>query len=219
NPDVVGISIAGESQLAPALTLTRLIKTVYPKLHISIGGYVSSMLADTLQKDEELYRLFFDSAILHEGERPFLELVNAIAEGKPLEKVPNLVYFDGCQVRTGDTLPPEDIDSLPAPDFDGLPLNKYLSPEPILPLLSSRGCYWSRCGFCTHSLAYGQTYRLRSPQKVVDDIEYLAKKYNTPHFALSDEGTSPSSMKKIAEEIMVRGLDVRLSTSIRPEKQ
>jgi anaerobic magnesium-protoporphyrin IX monomethyl ester cyclase len=80
-------------------------------------------------------------------------------------------------------LPPEDINSLPTPDFDGLPLDKYLSPVRVLPLQSSRGCYWGRCAFCTHSLGYGKRYQPRQPAKVAADIRQLKERYGVRYFA------------------------------------
>jgi radical SAM superfamily enzyme YgiQ (UPF0313 family) len=218
-PNVIGITISGESQLIPALTLSRLLKSPGIRAHITVGGYVVSMLADVLVKYPELYELFFDSAIINDGEKPMLELVRHLEHGDSLCGVPNLIFRDGNEIRINTKEPPENINSLPAPNFEGLPLDKYFSPEPVLPLLSSRGCYWSKCTFCTHSLAYGLTCQVREPVKVVDDIELLSSKYGATHIAFSDEGTSPASISKISDEIQKRGLKVRLSTSIRPEKQ
>jgi anaerobic magnesium-protoporphyrin IX monomethyl ester cyclase len=218
-PGVIGITISGESQLIPALTMARLLKAGNQKAYIVIGGYVVTMLADVIVKYPELFDLFFDSAIINDGEQPLLELIRCVEEGGSLFNVPNLIFRDAAGIHVNDKKPPEDINALPPPNFDGLALEKYLSPEPVLPVLSSRGCYWSRCAFCTHSLAYGMTYQVRDPVKFVDDIEFLVKKHGVKHIALSDEGTSPNSINRIADEILRRGLDVRCSTSIRPERQ
>lgn len=217
--DVIGITVSGESQLIPALTLSRMIKASGTKAHLVVGGYVISMLADILIKYPELYDLFFDSAILNDGEKPLADLVEHLAQGKSLGSVPNLIYRDGNQIRVSKKEPPENINFLPTPTFDGLPLNQYFSPEPVLPLLASRGCYWSKCSFCTHSLAYGLTYQVRDTQKIIDDVTELSQKYGTTHIAFSDEGTSPSLINKLSDEIGKRGQKIRFSTSIRPEKQ
>jgi len=34
------------------------------------------------------------------------------------------------------------------PDFGFAPIGEYLSPEPVLPVAATRGCYWRRCRFC-----------------------------------------------------------------------
>jgi anaerobic magnesium-protoporphyrin IX monomethyl ester cyclase len=219
NPDLIGITISGESQLIPGLTLSRLLKSQGIKAHIAVGGYVVSMLDEILIKYPELFDEFFDSAIINDGEKPLLELARCLEQGKNLDGVPNLIFRDITGIRMNPKETPENINALPTPTFEGLPLHNYFSPDPVLPVLSSRGCYWAKCAFCTHSLAYGLTYQVKDASKFVDDIEELSKRYGVTHIALSDEGTSPSSISKISDEILRRGLKVRLSTSIRPEKQ
>jgi len=219
NPDIVGISISGERQLVPGLTLSRLIKLKNPGTHVTIGGYTITQLSQVMASHKELFTGFFDSAILFQGERPLLELVECIAGGRALETVPNLVYQDQGEIRSNAVLAAEDINTLPTPCFDGLPLDLYLSPEPVLPILSSRGCYWGKCAFCSHNESYRWNYQKRDAGKVVDDMQKLSEKHGVRHFAFSDEAISPSGMKKITDEIITRKLEVRCSTNIRLERQ
>jgi radical SAM superfamily enzyme YgiQ (UPF0313 family) len=218
DPDVIGISITGERQLIPALTLSRMIKQHHSKIHVVVGGYVISALADTLPRHEEFFTSFFDSAVLYEGERPLLKLVQCISGGQSLNSVPNLIYRNEGKICANEVLEPEDIDLLPTPCFDGLPLNSYLSPEPVLPILSSRGCYWGKCAFCSHNESYQLKYRQRDAGLVVDDMQELSGKYGVAHFAFSDEAISPGSMSKLADEIIRRHMQVRCSTNVRLER-
>jgi anaerobic magnesium-protoporphyrin IX monomethyl ester cyclase len=219
DPDVVGISMTVDGQLIPALTLSRLVKSSLKKAHVVIGGHVIAVLADALMKYEELFSLFLDSAVLNEGEGPLLKLVEHISHGQTLEDVPNLIYFDHGKIRANPVLPAEDINSLPTPCFDGLPLDLYLSPEPVLPILSSRGCYWGKCAFCSDNICSRWHYQARDAGKVVDDMQELIQKHGVRHFGFSDEAISPASMSKISDEIIKRGLNVRCSTYIRLERQ
>jgi anaerobic magnesium-protoporphyrin IX monomethyl ester cyclase len=219
DPDVVGISITVDGQLIPALTLSRLVKSSLKKAHVVVGGYIITMLSEILMKYEELFSLFLDSAVLNEGEGPLLKLVEHISHGQTLEDVPNLIYFDHGKICANPVLPAEDINSLPTPCFDGLPLGLYLSPEPVLPILSSRGCYWGKCAFCSHIESYRGHYQTRDAGKVVDDMQELIQKHGVRHFGFSDEGISPASMSKISDEIIKRGLNVRCSTNVRLERQ
>ena len=219
DPDIVGISIAGSTQIIPGLTLSRLLKSSACKAHVVVGGSIFTQLADVLPKTEELFQRFFDSVILYEGERPLLELVERLATGKSMRDVPNLIYHDGLTVHANEIHPPEEIDSLPTPCFDGLPLQSYFTPEPVLPVLSSRGCYWGRCAFCFHGLVYGGHYRCRSSKKVVDEIQELSKKHKTTHFAFSDECISPNAINALSEEILKRRLKISCLASVRFEPQ
>ncbi|MEL7563230.1 radical SAM protein [Dehalogenimonas sp. 4OHTPN] len=218
-PDVIGITIAAESQLIPALTLSRMLKSNDDKAHVCIGGHVVTVLSEAIANHNEFFNEFFDSAILHEGELPLLKLVEAIEQNTTLENVPNLMFRNSDGIHTTNAAPPLDINLLPTPCFDGLNLNAYFGPEPVLPLLSSRGCYWNNCAFCGHTLGWGGPYQPRDEEKVVDDIELLALKYGARHFAFCDEGISPEAISKLSDEIMKRGLLINCSTNIRLEKQ
>jgi radical SAM superfamily enzyme YgiQ (UPF0313 family) len=219
DPDVIGISITVDGQFIPSLTMGRLIKSAYKKAHVVVGGNVITLMSDALVKNPEMFSLFFDSAIVHEGERPLLKLVENIANNIPLHDVPNLIYMENEKVYVNEVLPSENINSLPTPCFDGLPLDLYLNPEPVLPLLSSRGCYWGKCAFCSDNFCYGGPYQNRDASKVADDIQELSCKYGAMHFAFSDEAISPSSLNKLSDEIINRGLNVRCSADVRLEQQ
>jgi hypothetical protein len=217
-PDIIGISIAGDSQLIPALSLSRLIKQQFDNVHVVVGGYVVTLLADTIMKYEELFTTFFDSAILYEGELPLLKLTEAIAEGDILDGVPNLIHYCKCRILTNDILPPDSINSLPTPCFDDFKLESYLSPDPVLPILSSKGCYWGKCAFCSHNESYRWRYRNRDASKIADDLQHLSNRYGVHHFVFTDEAISPASISRLSDELINRDEDYRLSTNIRFER-
>ncbi len=217
--DLIGISITGYSQLVAALTLSRLIKAASPKTHVAIGGNIVSLLADSIKKYPELFGQFFDSAIVYEGENPMAALAEHLREGLPLETVPNLIWYDGKTIRANEVAPAEAINSLPTPDFDGLPFDLYLSPEPVLPLLASRGCYWTKCAFCAQNFGFGERYHSRDPHKVLEDMQKLSLKHRTKYFAFSDEAISPNMIGKLSEGIINSRLEVCCSTNVRLETQ
>ncbi|MDD4924099.1 MAG: PqqD family peptide modification chaperone [Dehalococcoidales bacterium] len=218
-PDLIGISVAGDSQFIPALTLSRLIKKSGNKAHITVGGYMITILSDVIGKYPQLFSDFIDSAVLNEGEYPLLKLAQHLSEGKGLQDVPNLVYYYKNEVRFNDVAPAADVNTLPTPDFDGLPLDLYLSPKTVLPILSSRGCYWGKCAFCSHNESYRWNYKVRDAGKVVDDMKQLSQKHGVTHFAFSDEAISPTSMNKLCDELINRETDFRCSTNVRLERQ
>jgi len=100
-------------------------------------------------------------------------------------------------------------DQLHRPDFDGLPLHKYLMPYPVLPYMASRGCYWGKCTFCTHSFIYDSYYRKENESRVADDLDYLGKRYNTRYFTFSDEAISPNAFRRMSRAILSKKVDMR----------
>ena len=216
-PDVVGISIIDVPQIIPGLTLARLIKERSPAAHIVIGGNIFTRWKDTLLKNIKLFE-FFDSVIVNEGEQALLELVNQLKGKKEFNKVPNLIYKKNNQVILNEKTAVENLDELPAPDFDGLPVELYFAPGLILPVYTSRGCYWQRCAFCDHGYGYSKGYRRRDPKLVVEDLKFLQSKYKTDIFFFIDELLSPRASRVLSENIIKAGLKINWMADARFEK-
>jgi len=206
---IVGLSIIHIGQVIPGLTLARQLRTLYPHLHIVVGGSVFNRHADLLDDKQELFKEFFHSLIVSEGELPLDQLVCHLKENKPLHTVPNLIHLEGDTVirnPKSEALPYED---LVCPTFDQLPLEKYLMPYPVLPYMSSRGCYWGKCTFCTHSFIYDSHYRKENEVRVAEELDHLSKKYKTKYFTFSDEAISPNAFNRISKEILRRKVEMR----------
>jgi anaerobic magnesium-protoporphyrin IX monomethyl ester cyclase len=216
--DVVGISIIGISQIIPGLTLARLLKEKYPRLHITLGGPIFSVNAEQLIGHPEFFDDFCHSVVTFEGEEPLHRLLTSLKAGDALATVPNLIYLDGRQVVHNKERVELRFEELPGPTFDGLPMNSYLSPYPIIPVLQSRGCYWGKCTFCTHSFVYGHRYGKQKTEGMVDELEALMKKYNTKYFTFSDEAMSPHSLNDVSELMIERGVEISSLALLKFEK-
>ena len=206
---IVGLSIIHIGQVIPGLTLARQLRKLYPDLHIVVGGSVFNRHADLLDDKQELFKKFFHSLIVSEGELPLDQLVQHIKENKSLHTVPNLIHLEGdtvIQNPKSEALPYEE---LVCPTFDQLPLEKYLMPYPVLPYMSSRGCYWGKCTFCTHSFIYDSHYRKENEVRVAEELDHLSKKYKTKYFTFSDEAISPNAFNRMSKEILKRGVEMR----------
>lgn len=207
-PGLVGISIINTSQLIPGLTLANLIKKADEKIHINIGGSVFTRLINEICHIDGLFSIV-DSIIVHEGESALLCLIKHLENGLDIENVPNLIYKNGDSIRMNKLSPAgEDINLLPTPDFDGFPLELYLSPHLVLPLLSSRGCYWGRCTFCDHSFGYSGKYRPRDVNLLYGDLDTLKNKYGTGFFTFQDEGVSPKLISALSDKIIEKDLNI-----------
>ena len=206
---LVGISIIHIGQVIPGLTLARLLRKKFEHLHIVIGGSVFNRHADLLDNKQALFEEFFHSAIVSEGEKPLEELVSHLKEGKPLITVPNLIYMEEQKVIHNPKAEALPYEHLVCPTFDQLPLEKYLMPYPVLPYMSSRGCYWGKCTFCTHSFIYDSYYRKENETRVAEELGQLGKKYNTKYFTFSDEAISPNAFNRMSKAILKQGVEMR----------
>ena len=216
-PDVIGISIVLRQQLFSSMTFCAMIKEQFPDIHVTIGGNTVTRFRDVLPDTPKLFALF-DSAIVYEGETALLRLVEGIANGTELSHVPNLLFRDESGIHVNSETFAENMGALPPPDFDGLPIEKYFVPEPILPYLATRGCYWGRCEFCDHGEGYTSGYRTKKDWQIIDELTFLKQKYQTRHFHFTDESYPPALFRKLTKKLVESKLDIAWTTHIRFEK-
>jgi hypothetical protein len=195
--DVVGIGMAFDEQLVPGLTLARVLKDAAPGIHIVGGGTLLTKLSTPLRRKGVLFSAL-DTAILYEGETPLTRLIDALDGRGALEDVPNLLRRTPDGLVCGEPMS-ENQDELPPPDFEGFPIGDYLLPDTIFPMLTTRGCYWKRCAFCTHHHSYGWQYRVRGKEKIVEDVDVVRRKFGANHFYFVDEAVPPSNLRVLAE--------------------
>jgi len=208
DPDLVGLSLTFPSQAIPALTLAKQIKAWKPDVHVTAGGGLLAYTAEKLARRPEVWSLL-DSMVLLEGERPLGELCEVVAGERELGSVTNLIYRDATgEVRKTPQREPLDIKRLPTPEFDGLPLDRYLSPDLVLPLAITRGCYWGKCVFCTLYTVIGPGYRGRTIEQAVEDMRVLGERHGTRSFYLAIEDLPPNMAKALPRAILDAGLDV-----------
>ena len=199
-PRVIGLSIVDESQLIPSMILARLIKEVDKSIYIVTGGPIVTSLRERLPHEKELFTLF-DAAIIFEGERPLYELVRSLQENQEMSEVPNLIYATKNTIKVTPTKAPENIDALPTPDFDDIQLHRYFLPKPVLPIYSTRGCYWRKCAFCGWRRNGRPHYHQRPVETVVRDMIALSAKYSVNHFTFTDATIPLARMRDISNAL------------------
>jgi radical SAM superfamily enzyme YgiQ (UPF0313 family) len=201
-PDVVGFSIMFPEQFYFSALAARMLKAANAKIRIVFGGHSISGLYE-----ETLKHTFADFVVMNEGEKAFLELLDALDGKMRFEDVPNLVFRKNDEVRVNKSSLISKLDKLPFADFSDLDLGSYFMPSPVVPVLTSRGCYWRRCAFCVHHKSYLNTYRQRTVAHVVDELQYHVN-HGVTHFVFVDEMISAARFKQISEEIIRRKLPV-----------
>jgi hypothetical protein len=215
-PDLIGVSITATSQIIPGLTLCRLIKESAPDVHVTVGGSIFTRLVDNLRRCPSLFEIM-DDIVVFEGETALLELVNQMAGKKDFSKVPNLIYRQNGKIIVNQPFYSENVNQLPAPNYDGFPLGRYLSPEPVLPVQFSRGCYYKDCAFCALTLDH-QNFRQKDPARTIDELEWLKQRYGARNFFFTDECFALSPTKRLCQQMIDRRLDINWTCEMRFEK-
>ena len=204
-PDVVGVTCMS-STIKGALEAAQLAKKV--GAIVVIGG--SHMAA---YPKEILSHAFVDYGLIGEGEHTLPLLLKAIENKTSLKNIPGLVYKKDNEIIINPGFGfVEDLDSLPIPAYHLLPIEKYnlvIALHPMITMVSSRGCP-GQCGFCFKKPG-DKKLRFRSPEKIVDEMEFLVKKYKIKEIVIADDNltTSKPNIKKICNEIIKRKLNVR----------
>lgn len=138
-----------------------------------------------------------DFAIIGEGEKVIIKLLECIEKNKDFSKIKGLMYKDSNnEIRfLGKSDDIQDLDSLPYPDFEGFEFEKKLDNTTldgdrfslydyprVYPILGSRGCPF-HCTFCYH---YSK-YRKRSLDKIIEELRFAIKKYQINTIMFYDE--------------------------------
>ncbi len=93
-----------------------------------------------------------------------------------MQRIKGLVWRNGAEIVVNLTRPfIRSLDDLPHPQHDLLPLPRYRMPlikGPFTFIVTSRGCT-AGCTYCIKHVSYQYTVRLRSPEKIVEEMGIL----------------------------------------------
>lgn len=183
-PDYVGTGTYTAS-LPDALTVLKAVKATQPHITTIIGGIHANFQYEEVLGDESV-----DFVVRGEGEITTAELIDALESGDDINQVRGIAYRDVDRVIATPERPfIEDLDSLkPAWDLlDWRDYTIYVIPGSTVGLVgSSRGCLFG-CSFCSQQKFWKQTYRQRSAEAFVAEIETLAREHGVDVVLLSDE--------------------------------
>lgn len=216
NPALIGITIFSYCYGRAFDTINKVKR--YCRIPIVAGGpHISATKSEILEETKA------DFAIKGEGELSLLELATELGSGShSYDKICGLIWRDGKTIIENPDRPfIEDLDKLPLPDYYAFKIERYSCFESkALPIITSRGCPFG-CNFCSVRLSMGRRFRARSPENVVDELEYWNRDgwrifdINDDCFTLDMERAA-----KICNLIEERNLKIRyqLYNGIRPDR-
>lgn len=185
-PDIVGISaLTVEAQ--NLYSLAKKIKMWNKNTFVITGGPHA-----THYPHEVLEQEYIDYVVLGEGEASFPELVKKIETNKQTD-IPGTAYKKmGEVVVSPISSYVSNLDDLPFPAWDLIEFENYskykgagcLPPRRYASIFTSRGCPY-KCIYC-HQV-FGKKFRVRSPEKIIEEIELLIKTYNVYEFDIVDD--------------------------------
>ncbi len=187
NPTIVGFSLYTFG-LPNTLQYIKDLKKAFPALCIVLGGHHSTALPERTMLDCPEA----DYLVYGEGLITIVELLKAIEDGTELSAVQGIYYRDIN--RNILSTPPrtyvKTLDEIPFPANELIQAYTYPSEhiskgKKILNMIASLGCPF-HCAYCNKAV-YGASYRRRSPQSVVNEIEYMFQRFNYDEVMFHDE--------------------------------
>jgi len=204
--DVVGIH-SNTIQANIAMNLARQASALGAK--VVMGGPHPCFVAE-----EILATGVVDAIVDGEGERSFPDLLDAWRDGTDPAATPGLILSTAQgMVNTGPSERIHDLDNLPLPARDLLDSSRYaqtrLGDRRMTSMHTSRGCP-HRCRFCSSSQFDGLSWRPRSAEGVLAELEHVVNELGYGAVAFMDDNFTHNieRVEKICAGIMERGLDV-----------
>ncbi|CAD7773333.1 Ribosomal protein S12 methylthiotransferase RimO [Candidatus Methanoperedenaceae archaeon GB50] len=221
SPDIAAISCLFSSQAKNAHKVAEIIRRVDKDIVTIMGGAHPSALPELVLADPNV-----DVVVIGEGEATVLELTKKLeSKNVQLNEIEGIAYRDKTnRVRINPYRPLiSNLDELPFPARHLLPMEEYFSAPAwhcrvvkhrrFTSMITSRGCP-GKCTFCSIRTVWGRIWRSRSPESVVDEIEFLVEKYRIKEIHFEDDSITlnPKRMEKICNEIITRRLDIYWTT-------
>lgn len=189
--------------------LARLLKS--QNKTVIIGG-----VHPTFLPKETLEETRCDYVVLGEGERPLLQLAQNGFRNQNFRGVYSRQDLAGVEQFTK-AKPVADLDDLPFPDWEQLDPRKYppaphgaiVKRFPIGVVMTSRGCPFG-CTFCASPRFYDRKVRFRSPENVVEEIEYLVSRFGVREIHFEDDNLTLNHayVEKLCHLILERAIKV-----------
>jgi len=211
NPDIVVLgdmlhSYGGYAIVHYFLQTAKLIKKELKNTKIIVGGlWFSATPIETLKKNPAI-----DFVVMAE-EESFYDLLEAIDRKKNLKDIAGVASRINGDIVLGPHKPlMQDLDKLPLPAYDLFPMDRYVGHtywKPFVEVVSSRGCP-SACTFCYEWDQYDPrspndflTWRAKSPERVIEELELLHKKFGVKVVVLQEDNfnVDPKRVEKFCK--------------------
>jgi anaerobic magnesium-protoporphyrin IX monomethyl ester cyclase len=231
SPVLTDIVVAGSNPSASSTPLMAItgeilgaLKEKAPALKTVLTGIHPSSLPEQTLREEKT-----DFVAQGEGFYTILELLAALKSGSPEDgdglKIPGLCYLKkGKFISNGWCKIVENLDELPLPAWDLLDMGKYRAHNwhcfghlkartPYAMIYTSFGCPYN-CSYCNiHAFYDGRPgIRFRSPEKIVEEIDLLVKKYKVKNIKFLDElfAVNEERVDRVCDLLIERGYDLNI---------
>jgi anaerobic magnesium-protoporphyrin IX monomethyl ester cyclase len=206
NAKYLAVSVMPGPQLLQAIPVTQNLKKRFPKLIVVWGGYFPSLHTRAVLESG-----FVDFVIRGQGELSFVELIDAVEHGKPVDAIPGLAFLRDGELIRNPKRPDTDLDSLAAIPYRRLDMKRYIGKTCLgtrtMSYHSSFGCPFL-CGFCAVAAIYQGRWAGKNPAAVAADIVGFKNEYgiNAVEFIDNNFFVAEKRTLEIAEALRGQGI-------------
>ena len=202
-PTVVGFSVTAVST-AVTLMVAKAVKRLAPAVKTVFGGPECIVSWPYF-----IAKKAVDFVVVGEGEQPFVELLQALDQGRERIDIPAVVTKQSNGAAPQNAVN-RDLDALPYPAFSKMALARYARNGRLeLPILGSVGCV-QNCTFCSRHYLHGG-FRCKSPQRIIDELQHNIATYGARDFLFVDSLIN-GKIKQLTgwtTAVIEQGLDIR----------
>jgi len=179
--EAVGITCLTGYSVRDGLAAASLIKGVAPDMPVIWGGWHPTFAAGQAAHDVNV-----DIVIRGQGERTFVEVLDALGSGSDLRRIPGITFRQGTEIVETPDRPPEDINHFPPPAYELVDAQRYVRKGPgtvrHANTIVSRGCPYM-CDFCLDSRT--KWFGL-SIDRVRAELEFWVRGFGVNHIRFYD---------------------------------
>lgn len=218
-PDMVVVNTSTPSIESDKAFAARLKEAAGWPFTVLVGTHVTARPGDGVAEPA------VDAVCVGEYDRTLVELAAALSAGDDWKAAKGLAYRRRGKVAENERQPLlEELDGRP---YLAEIIKNYLRVEdyffaaaryPMIMMITGRGCP-HRCVFCLYpQVFHGNKYRLRSPEDVVDEFEYISNELPKVREVVIEDDTFSANKKRVKEicDILVeRRVKIRWSVNVR----
>jgi len=147
-----------------------------------------------------------------EAEHSFPQFLERLDSNGDIYSVPGCIFRQNGVILEEPRELIEELDSTAMPAYELFDLDKYHEHNIAAAIFSKRGCAFN-CTFCPYSSLEGTRYRLKSPARVVDEIEHI-KSLGVSKVSFNENSFNvpKSHAEAICQELLDRQCDIQWVT-------
>jgi len=213
NPDLIGINCQFSRQYKVYHEMLSLIKKVQPRCITICGGAHVTVCPEEVLNDP-----YCDFILLGEAEDSFRDFITRFNQGANITSVDGLGWKSNNKININEKVRwVMDLDAIPFPAYDIMEIERYLGLEAshglrhkdrFFPIITSRGCP-AKCSFCSAHRVWGNRYRLRSVENVLQEMKILKDEFNIEELMFEDDNVtaSPKRAKELFAGMIEKGFN------------